>query len=92
MREKTEIEGRSAKKLDTALYASWYQLGEPILDSDGKRKPFTGKANQIAADAAAYAAAGLNHLIIGFESDDLRVWLDRIEKFATEVMPLAGQQ
>ena len=49
-------------------------------------------ANQIAADAAAYAAAGLNHLIIGFESDDLRIWLDRIEKFATEVIPLAGQR
>ena len=92
VRKKTEIEGRSAKKLDTALYASWYQLGEPILDSDGKRKPFTGKANQIAADAAAYAAAGLNHLIIGFESDDLRVWLDRIEKFAREVIPLAGRR
>ena len=91
MREKTESQGRSAKGLDTALYASWYQLGEPILDSDGKRKPFTGNADQISADATAYAAAGLNHLIIGFESDDLGVWLDRMEQFASRVMPLAGR-
>tara|TARA_Y100000588_G_scaffold142545_1_gene156583 strand:+ start:469 stop:1428 length:960 start_codon:yes stop_codon:yes gene_type:complete len=90
VREKTENAGRSAGELDTALYASWYQLGEPILDFDGRRKPFTGNANQIAADATEYAAAGLNHLVIGFESDNLGIWLDRIEDFAAKVMPLVG--
>ena len=91
IKEKVELEGRLADNLDTALYASWYQMGPPLLNNDGKRKPFTGNADQIAADATAYAAAGLNHLIIGFESDDLGVWLDRMEQFASRVMPLAGR-
>ena len=63
-------------------------MGEPLWNDDGKRKPFTGNANQIAEDAIDYAKAGLNHLIIGFEGDDMGLWLDRIEQFATEVMPL----
>ncbi|MEE2694084.1 MAG: TIGR03619 family F420-dependent LLM class oxidoreductase [Pseudomonadota bacterium] len=88
LQKKVRVENNSQKTLDTALYASWYQMGEPLWDADGKRKPFTGNATQIAEDAIDYAKAGLNHLIIGFESDDIDVWLYRIEKFAAEVMPL----
>ena len=88
LQKKVRKEGNSRKTLDTALYASWYQMGEPLWDDSGKRKPFTGNANQIADDAISYAKAGLNHLIIGFEGDDIGLWLDRIEQFATKVMPL----
>ena len=63
-------------------------MGKPLWDDDGKRKLFTGNANQIAEDAIDYAKAGLNQLIIGFEGDDIGLWLDRIEQFATMVMPL----
>ena len=88
LQKKVRKEGNSRKTLDTALYASWYQMGEPLWDDSGKRKPFTGNTNQIAGAAISYAKAGLNHLIIGFEGDDIGLWLDRIEQFATEVMPL----
>ena len=38
--------------------------------------------------AQGYGEAGLNHLVIGFESHDLNQSLEHIERFATEVMPL----
>ncbi len=83
-----EAADRDPAALDTALFAPWYSLGAPRADEDGKRRPFTGAAEQIAADAEGYRGAGLNHLIIGFESDDLQMSLDRTEQFATEVMAL----
>jgi probable F420-dependent oxidoreductase len=82
--------GRPPDALDTALYAPWYQLGKPIPGRDGDRRPFTGNAEQIAQDAQGYGEAGLNHLVIGFESHDLNQSLERIERFATEVMPLCS--
>ena len=83
-----EAAGRDPAALDTALFAPWYSLGAARADDEGKRRPFTGAAEQIAADAESYRAAGLNHLIIGFESDDLQMSLERTEQFATEVMAL----
>ena len=80
--------GRAPGALDTALYAPWYQLGKPVAGRDGARRPFTGHPEQIAEDAQAYKEAGLNHLVIGFESQSLSVSLEHIERFATEVMPL----
>ena len=80
--------GRAPSALDTALYAPWYQLGKPVAGRDGARRPFTGHPEQIAEDAQAYKEAGLNHLVIGFESQSLSVSLEHIERFATEVMPL----
>ena len=52
---------------------------------EGGRLPFTGSAARITEDVEAYAEQGLNHLIIGFESDDLTETLDLIEAFAREV-------
>ncbi len=76
--------GRDPSALDTGLFVPWYALG-------GKRaRPFTGAATEIAADARAWRDAGLNHLIVGFESDDLPDNLARIDRFAGEVAPLAA--
>ena len=82
--------GRRPDALDTALFAPWYQLGKPVTGQDGDRRPFTGDAEQIAEDVQAYGQSGLNHLVIGFESQNLSVSLERIERFATEVMPLCS--
>ncbi len=74
--------GRDPAALDTALFVPWYHLG-------GERtQPFTGPPGAIAADARAWRDAGVNHLIIGFESDALADSLSRIDAFATDVIPL----
>jgi alkanesulfonate monooxygenase SsuD/methylene tetrahydromethanopterin reductase-like flavin-dependent oxidoreductase (luciferase family) len=87
VKRQAEAAGRDPAAVDTALFVPWYSLGAA---ADGARRPFTGSAEQIAEDARAYRDAGLNHLIIGFESDDLQESLERIDGFAQHVMPLVG--
>ncbi len=78
--------GRDPKVIDTAMFAPWFQFDTAVPRAEGGTLPFTGSPQRIAEDATAFAAAGLNHLIIGFESNDLAQALDRIDRFATEVM------
>ena len=84
----TEEAGRDPAKIDTAMFAPTYKLGD--ADNGADRWPFSGSAEQIAEDASAYADVSLNHLLIGFEDNDLQRSLDMIEGFAKEVMPLVG--
>ncbi len=88
VRRHAEAAGRDPDALDVALYVPWFRLGEAEEGRDGGRRRFTGAAEAIAGDAAAFADAGLRHLVIGFESDDLQDSLDRIDAFADAVMPL----
>jgi probable F420-dependent oxidoreductase len=90
VRRHAEAAGRDPTALDIALFAPGYRLGEPQKGRDGRRSAFTGSAEEIAEDARAYAAAGVKHIVIGFESTDLQDYLDRVERFAKEVAPLAG--
>lgn len=80
-----ESAGRDPAAIDTAMFVPWYRLGTELPRPEGGRLPFTGSAPRIAEDVAAFARQGLNHLIIGFESDDLDETLDLIEAFAREV-------
>ncbi len=84
----TEEAGRDPAKIDTAIFAPTYKLGDANNSAD--RWAFSGSAEQIAEDASAFAEAGLNHLLIGFEDKEVQRSLDTIEAFATEVMPLVG--
>ncbi|MGE0700396.1 MAG: TIGR03619 family F420-dependent LLM class oxidoreductase [Hyphomicrobiaceae bacterium] len=86
VRHEAETAGRDPAALDVALFANGLSLGESRRASDGSRSSFTGSAADIAEDAAAYRAAGVKHLIIGFESNDLADALNKVEAFATDVM------
>ena len=77
--------GRNPAEIDTAMFIPWYRLGTELPRPEGGRLPFTGSAARIAEDVATFAEHGLNHLIIGFESNDLSETLDLIEAFAREV-------
>ena len=88
VRRHAEAAGRDPDALDVAMFVPWYRLGAVEEARDGGRRRFTGSAEAIAGDAAAFADAGLQHLVIGFESDDLQDSLDRIDAFADAVMPL----
>ena len=82
--------GRRPETLRAALYAPWYQFGTTVDERNSKRRPFTGSAEQIAKDIRNYEESGLQHLVIGFESQELSLSLERIERFATEVIPLTS--
>jgi hypothetical protein len=80
-----ELAGRNPQEIDTAMFVPWYRLGTELPRPEGGRLPFTGSAARITEDVAAFAKQGLNHLIIGFESNDLGETLDLIEAFAREI-------
>ncbi|HLZ72757.1 MAG TPA: LLM class F420-dependent oxidoreductase [Dehalococcoidia bacterium] len=86
-------EGRDAADLTISLKAPLYDVAVTgdALDSEGhERRPLSGSAEQIAADIAAYAAAGVSELILDFRGEALGASLDRMEWFAREVMTPAG--
>lgn len=56
---------------------------------DGQRKPFTGTSRQIADDVKAYEEIGVDHLTVGLQADSLENTVERLERFAIDVMPLA---
>ena len=80
-----EMAGRNPGEIDTAMFIPWYRLGTELPRPEGGRLPFTGSPARIAEDVAAYAEQGLNHLIIGFESNDLGETLDLIEAYARDI-------
>ena len=86
VRVHAEAAGRDPGAIESALYVIWYRSGEPEVLEDGSRRPFTGDAASIVDDVHAYAEAGLEHLVIGFETNELQVALDHIDRFAAEVM------
>ena len=65
----------------------WFRMGETFENEDGERMPFTGSEGAIIDDIGAYGDAGLDELIIGFESDNLEVSLERLDAFAERIMP-----
>ena len=42
-------------------------------------------------DARAFGKVGVRHIMVGFEGSDHQQYMDRVEEFATVVMPLATQ-
>lgn len=89
VRQIAEAAGRDPAALDVAVMANGLSLGKSRNDADGRRSSFTGSPDQVAEDALAYAAAGVRHIIISFETNDLSFALDQIEAFARDVMPKA---
>src|SRR5262249_24605573 len=90
VRRHAEAAGRDPKALDVALFAPGYSLGAPRKGRDRLRMAFTGSAQAIAEDASDYRTVGVNHIVIGLESNDLQDYLDRVEGFAKEVVPLVA--
>jgi len=84
-----EAAGRDPASLDVA-----YLVLSPVdwtaqKAADGGRRAFTGSAQDMAADVATLTDAGVRHVCLTFQTADLAETLDRMRRFAGEVMPLA---
>jgi alkanesulfonate monooxygenase SsuD/methylene tetrahydromethanopterin reductase-like flavin-dependent oxidoreductase (luciferase family) len=55
---------------------------------DGKRRRFTGSAEQVADDIREYGALGISEIIFDFRGDTIAASLESMDRFAREVMPL----
>jgi probable F420-dependent oxidoreductase len=74
--------GRDGNTLATGLYVIWHTLEDAVLNDVGERKCFTGSPGDIERDIAAFEAAGLQNLVIGFEAPTASEVIRRMSAFA----------
>jgi probable F420-dependent oxidoreductase len=86
LRQMTEAEGRDFSALTISYKAPLYDTGIP--DRDGARRSFSGKPHDIAGDIRSFAAAGVHELIFDFRGESISDSIERLQRFAAEVMPL----
>jgi len=86
LKQMTEAEGREFSKLTISYKAPLYDTGIP--DRDGGRRSFSGSADDIAGDIRAFAAIGVHELIFDFRGNSIADSIERLQRFAAEVIPL----
>jgi len=84
----TEAEGRDFLALTISYKAALYDTGIP--SADGSRRPFSGRPAEIADDIRTFAAIGVHELIFDFRGQSIAESVERLQRFAAEVVPLAG--
>jgi probable F420-dependent oxidoreductase len=82
----TEAEGRDVSALTISYKAPLYDTGIP--DRDGTRRSFSGTPDDIAGDIRSFAAIGVHELIFDFRGVSIAESVERLQRFAAEVMPL----
>ena len=86
LKQMTEAEGRDFASLAISYKAPLYDSAVP--DRDGARRSFSGTPAEIAADIRAFAAIGVHELIFDFRGESTAASIERLQRFAAEVMPL----
>jgi probable F420-dependent oxidoreductase len=81
----TEQAGRDFSKLTISFVGRLAESDKP--STDNARKPFTGTTQQIVDDVETYRKLGVSEIIFDFRRPDLSETLERMERFAKEVMP-----
>ena len=86
LKQMTEAEGRDFSAIQVSYKAPLYDTGIP--DRDGTRRSFSGSADDIAGDIRSFAAIGVHELIFDFRGSSIAESIERLQRFAAEVMPL----
>lgn len=78
--------GRDPGSIDIAYV--WFKPPQwtAVKDPDGNRQMFTGKADDMLEDAAAFAAVGVKHLILYAQQPTIEATLDVQQRFAEDVV------
>ena len=82
--------GRDASALDFAYSASWLNDQQAQTLPDGQRRPLTGTPQQIADDIKRYEDLGVRHMMVNMQGDTQAQTLERMQRFADRIMPLAA--
>ena len=90
LRAMAQAAGRDPLTIDTAFVVLWPVSWSPQDGEDGTRRMLTGGSADMAADIAALARCGVRHLSVSLQTARLAETLARMERFATEVIPLLG--
>jgi probable F420-dependent oxidoreductase len=86
LRKLTEAEKRDFSKMAISYKAPLYDTGVP--DRGDNRRSFAGSPQQIADDIRSFAAIGVHELIFDFRGSSTSESVERLQKFAAEVIPL----
>jgi probable F420-dependent oxidoreductase len=88
LKQMTHAEGRDFTALTISYKAPLYDNAIP--DRDGTRRSFSGTPEEIADDIRSFAAIGVHELIFAFRGESTSASIERLQRFAAEVMPLLG--
>ncbi len=88
LKRMTEAEGRDFSAITVSYKAPLYDAGIP--DRDGTRRSFSGSPDEVAGDIRSFAAIGVQELIFDFRGQSIAETIERLQRFAAEVMPLVG--
>ena len=83
--------GRDPASIGIAYVTLWPVNWDAQEGPDGGRRIMTGSSADMAADLSALSALGVGHMTFTFQTTDLNETLDRMRRFAAEVMPLVKQ-
>jgi probable F420-dependent oxidoreductase len=87
LRQICEAAGRDPASLDIAYIVLTPVDWTAQKAGDGERRIFTGDAAAMAADVAALQQAGVRHVCLTLQTGELAETLERMQRFAQEVMP-----
>jgi probable F420-dependent oxidoreductase len=90
LRRTADAAGRDPASIDLAFVVLWPLEWTAQKTAEGKRRIFTGSSADIAADADAFARLGVRHLSLTFQTPNLAESLERMQRFAEEVVPLVA--
>ena len=90
LRRYAEDTGRDPSEINIAYSAGWYDDQRVSTLPNGERRNFTGTPEQIAGDIRDFGRLGVRQMTLGLQADTLDQTVERMERFATEVMPLVG--
>jgi probable F420-dependent oxidoreductase len=82
--------GRDSSSLDFAYSANWYNDQQAQMLPDGQRRPLTGTPQQIADDIKRYEELGVRHMLVNLQGETQTQTLERMQRFADRIMPLAA--
>jgi len=86
----SEQMGRDPASIGIAYVTLWPVSWEAQEGPDGGRRLLTGSPADMAADLAALSTLGVGHMTLTFQTTDLNETLDRMRRFAADVLPLVN--
>jgi probable F420-dependent oxidoreductase len=86
MHKAAEKFARDPASIDVAYV--WFRTPkwEAVRDAEGNRQMFTGNADDMREDAAAFAAVGVKHLIVYLQAPTIEQTLEAQQRFAEDVV------
>jgi hypothetical protein len=87
VRRFAEEAGRDPATVALTYWAVWQGGGKRVKLDGGGEMLFTGKADDIAADIAAFKKLGVSTVMFNFYRGELQQTLDSMAWFAGEVVP-----